>query len=203
MPASDEDAIKLAKRVLRQAVRLRRDARPMGDRRHDDLARTSLLRERLTAAVPATVACYLSAGSEPGTLPLVAWLAAHDCRILLPVLTDHDGRWRAEPAWGDYAGPDQLHAGRAGIVEPTGPAQPAEALAAAEVVICPGMAGTVTGDRLGRGGGWYDRVLGFTTAPVWMLLNDDEVLSELPLAAWDRRVDAMVTPTRFLLTSSR
>ena len=203
MPASDEDAINLAKRVLRKAVRFRRDARPAGDRQQDDLARTSLLRQRLVVEVPCTVACYLSAGSEPGTLPLVAWLAAHDCRILLPVLTDPDGRRRIEPAWGDYAGPDRLRAGRAGIVEPTGPVRAGEAVAEAEVVICPGMAGTVSGDRLGRGGGWYDRVLGLTSAPVWLLLNDDEILSELPCAPWDRRVDAVITATRFVLAPPR
>lgn len=198
MPASDEDAIRLAKRVLRKAVQLRRDARSDGDRRHHDLARLSLLREQLLSASAGTVACYLSVGSEPGTLPLIGWLAAHDRRILLPVLTDGAGRWLPDPAWGDYAGPDRLRSGRAGIVEPTGPVLPDPAVAGADVVICPGLAGTDTGARLGRGGGWYDRVLGAARGPVWLLLNDDEVLPQLPTAAWDRSVDAVITPTRFL-----
>ena len=38
-----------------------------------------------------------------------------------------------------------------------------------------------------------------TTAPSWVLLNDDEVLPVVPTADWDRPVDALVTPTRFLL----
>ena len=198
MPASDDDAIRLAKRVLRNAVQLRRDARSEGDRRHDDLARLSLLRGQLLSMSADTVACYLSVGSEPGTLPLIGWLAAHDRRILLPVLTDGAGRRRHDPAWGEYAGPDLLRSGRAGIVEPAGPVLPESAVAEADVVICPGLAGTGTGARLGRGGGWYDRVLGAAHGPVWVLLNDDEVLPELPTAAWDRSVDAVITPTRFL-----
>jgi 5-formyltetrahydrofolate cyclo-ligase len=197
VPGSDEGAIGLAKTVLRKAVQLRRDCRSEETRRHDDLARLSLVRERLSALRPRTIACYLSAGSEPGTLPLVGWLAAHDVEILLPVVSDGAGR-RREPGWARYAGPDALRTGRAGIVEPTGPFLAADAIAQAELVVCPGVAGSERGERLGRGGGWYDRVLAHAGGPVWLLLNDDEVLPELPVAPWDRPVDALVTPTRFL-----
>lgn len=197
MPGSDEGAIGLAKTVLRKAVQLRRDCRSEESRRHDDLARLSVIREQLNALRPRTIACYLSAGSEPGTLPLVGWLAAHDVEILLPVVSDGDRR-RPEPAWARYTGPDALRTGRAGIVEPTSPVLPAAAIARAELVVCPGVAGSERGERLGRGGGWYDRVLGQAGGPVWLLLNDDEVLPELPVAPWDRPVDALVTPTRFL-----
>ena len=51
----------------------------------------------LSARMPDTVAAYLSAGSEPGTLQLVAWLAAHRVRVLLPVLVAPDRR-PARPA---------------------------------------------------------------------------------------------------------
>ena len=52
------------------------------------------------------------------------------------------------------------------------------------------------GDRLGRGGGWYDRALAQASpaAPVWVLLNPDEVLQVIPVQPWDRPVDALLTP---------
>jgi 5-formyltetrahydrofolate cyclo-ligase len=194
---ADAAALRAAKQVLRKAVRLRRDARDPVRRRRDDLARVEQIRGRLDDRPPPVVAGYLSTGSEPGTMPLVGWLAARGVRLLLPVLSDVDVR-RTEPAWAGYGGPDALRIGARSILEPTTPVLPPEVITEAGLVICPGLAGTSRGDRLGRGGGWYDRVLGQVQAPAWVLLNDDEVLESLPVQAWDRRVAAIVTPTRFV-----
>lgn len=199
---ADEQAVAAAKRLLRNAVRLRRDARDPGQRAAADLARVEVLRRQLHDQPPPVVACYLSAGTEPGSLPLVGWLASQNVRVLLPVLTDKDGNSRAEPAWAHYAGPEALRVGRASILEPTGPVLP-EAPADAELVLCPALAASPAGDRLGRGGGWYDRALADVLAPVWTLLNDDEVLDTIPTTSWDRPVDGIVTPTAFLECSDR
>lgn len=198
--ATPEDlaAISTAKRLLRKAVLLRRDARPEAERRTHDLARMALI-ERVLASVPDTVACYLSTGSEPGTRRLVAWLAARDVRVLLPLLTMPNGSWRSEPAWADYTGPDNLRAGRASILEPTGRALPVTEITRAELIICPALAASGYGDRLGRGGGWYDRALAQAAGRTsCALLNDDEVVPQVPAQPWDRRVDLIITPTKII-----
>ena len=61
------------------------------------------------------------------------------------------------------------------------------------------------GDRLGRGGGWYDLALRYasSSAPVWVLLNDDEVMPAIPTHSWDRRVDAIFTPTQMIMCEPR
>jgi 5-formyltetrahydrofolate cyclo-ligase len=198
--AVDRAAIDGAKRMLRKAVLFRRDARAAARRDRDDEARMSIIESSLWDRMPDSVAAYLSAGSEPGTLQLVAWLTAHRVRVLLPVLSDPVGGRLDRPAWAPYEGPDALRIGALSILEPTGEALPSEQLPEAELIICPGLAANTAGDRLGRGGGWYDRALRHASqsAPIWVLLNDDEVLETIPIQPWDRRVDVIITPTRMI-----
>lgn len=196
MSAADQAALAAAKRQLRSAVLLRRASRCPAERSADDEARFAQLAAALTERRPDTVAAYVSSGDEPDTLRLVAWLAARRVRVLLPLLTDGAGHRLPEPAWAAYAGPEALRAGPLGLLEPTTTPVPAQQLPEAELVVCPGLAGNASGDRLGRGGGWYDRALRHVgqTAPVVLLLNRDEVLDVIPSQPWDRRVDRLATP---------
>jgi len=193
--AADDEAIAGAKATLRRAVQLRRESRSLAQRTRDDEDRLAVLEAAVGSRPPATVAAYLSAGAEPGTLQLVGWLAAHRVQVLLPVLSG--GR---DPAWASYAGPDALRLGRHGILEPTGDPLPAAGLVGADLVLCPGLAANERGDRLGRGGGWYDRALAHAApdTAVWVLLNTDEILPAIPVHDWDRPVHALLTPAALL-----
>ena len=143
------------------------------------------------------LAAYLSAGTEPDSLRLVAWSVAHDIEVLLPVLTDGAGSWLPGPAWAAYAGPDALREGRSRILEPTGPPLAGDALAGVDLLVVPGLAADAAGNRLGRGGGWYDRArAAHPDLETWLLLNYDEVLEVVPTDTWDLPVDLLVTPTR-------
>ena len=203
--AADDAAIRSAKAVLRNAIQFRRDSRPPERRGLDDAARQDLLEDALRCRMPDTVAAYLSFGSEPSTLRLIAWLAAQDIRVLLPVLSLPGEEGLGKPAWAPYEGPDALRTGQFSMLEPTGEPVPAEQLPEAEMIICPGLAANREGDRLGRGGGWYDRALihASSSAPVWVLLNDDEVLETIPTHPWDRRVDAIFTPSHMIMCEPR
>lgn len=196
----DDLAIESAKILLRRAVILRRDLRAAPVRQTDDGARFELIRARLEGYRLATVAAYLSSGSEPGTLQLVAWLAAHGVRVLLPVMTSAAGDPMGEPAWARYAGPDALRVGARSILEPRTEVLAGTALSDAQLIICPALAANPLGDRLGRGGGWYDRALqgADSGAQVWALLNNDEVLDAIPTRQWDRRVTGVVTQSKVI-----
>ena len=138
----------------------------------------------------ATVAAYVSVGAEPGTGPLLDALAARGTRVLLPVLLpDGDLDWAA------YDGPDDLTPAARGLLEPAGPRLGRDAVAAAEVVLVPGLAVSATGDRLGRGGGSYDRALArvAVATPVAVVLHADEVGLPVPVEPHDRPVSHAVT----------
>jgi 5-formyltetrahydrofolate cyclo-ligase len=55
------------------------------------------------------------------------------------------------------------------------------------------------GNRLGRGGGSYDRALTRTSAWRVALLHDGEAVAELPAEPHDQPVHALVTPRRGLV----
>jgi 5-formyltetrahydrofolate cyclo-ligase len=139
----------------------------------------------------ATVAAYVSVSSEPGTGPLLDALKAMGRRVILPVvLPDLDLDWAV------YDGPDGLERARRGLLEPTGERLGPDAVATADVVLTPGLAVDRTGMRLGQGGGCYDRALGRVPVGTFTctLLYDGELLDEVPTAAHDRPVTAVVTP---------
>ena len=148
----------------------------------------------LIAAEPvrraATVAAYVSVGTEPGTGPLLEALGASGRRVILPVLlADGDLDWAVHTG--------TLVRATRGLLEPPGPRLGPGAVATADVVLTPGLAVDQTGMRLGRGGGSYDRALGRVPVGTFTctLLYDDELVGAVPAEAHDRPVSAAVTPS--------
>jgi 5-formyltetrahydrofolate cyclo-ligase len=67
-------------------------------------------------------------------------------------------------------------------------------------MIVPGLAFDAQGNRLGRGGGWYDRLLGATggaAVPV-ALAYEFQIVDEVPVRQWDRAVNYIVTERRVI-----
>tara|TARA_Y100000296_G_scaffold69473_1_gene83328 strand:- start:227 stop:871 length:645 start_codon:yes stop_codon:yes gene_type:complete len=64
-----------------------------------------------------------------------------------------------------------------------------------------------SGNRLGMGGGYYDRTLAFTKGQTVKpkligIAHDIQQVSSLPIAPWDVPLDAIVTPTGILYQSA-
>lgn len=136
------------------------------------------------------VAAYLAVAPEPDPMPLVQELSKLGYSVILPVLQSLQ-----VPQWGKWGG--DLVSGFRGIMMP---ALADGDLAQADVIWITGLAASPTGDRLGTGGGWYDRALAMKSpkALVGVLLYDDEVLAQIPVESWDQRVAVIVTPKRVI-----
>jgi 5-formyltetrahydrofolate cyclo-ligase len=138
-----------------------------------------------------TVAAYYSVGAEPDTRGLVYALWKRGTYVLLPLLLP-DG----DLDWASYEGPDSLVPGPRGLAEPGEPPRGPEVVARADVVLAPALAVDHAGNRLGRGGGSYDRALARVSPliPVIALLYDDELLGHVPAEPHDTPVRAAVRP---------
>jgi 5-formyltetrahydrofolate cyclo-ligase len=94
----------------------------------------------------------------------------------------------------------ELTAGRFGIQEPTGSGLLPEADYSGLVVFVPGVAVDPRGNRLGRGRGWYDRLLKCLDdrSIAVALAYELQVVEEVPAELWDERVDYVVTEKRII-----
>ena len=156
-----------------------------------DAARTSagrLIRDhvldRPEISAAGTIAAYYSAGSEPDTRGLVFALWKRGSYVVLPVLLP-DG----DLDWASYEGPDSLAPGPHGLLQPVEPVRGPGTVARADTVLVPALAVDIRGNRLGRGGGSYDRALARVgpQVPTIALLYDDELLPSVPTEPHDRR----------------
>ena len=143
-------------------------------------------------AAAGTVAAYYSVGSEPDTHGLVFALWKRGSYVVLPVLLP-DG----DLDWASYEGPDSLAPGPRGLLQPVEPVRGPGTVARADVVLVPALAVDVSGKRLGRGAGCYDRALARVggQVPTIGLIYDGELVPSVPAEPHDRAVRAVARPS--------
>lgn len=133
-----------------------------------------------------TVLLYYPKNNEVDVLPLFRRYK-RDKTLLLPVT--HRDRMTAHP----YEGNDKMHRGKFGIPEPTTP----EFQGKIDVIIVPAVAFDRAGNRLGRGGGYYDRFL--KKQPHATLIGvgyDFQLVDEVPVRKHDQKVHRIILPSQ-------
>ena len=179
------DSLQAAKAKLRQTQRATRAARSAGEQHRASEAVVRHLVAHLQGQNHLKVAAFMAFRGEidlaalRGALPELAWY--------IPKVVERDGpllfgRW--DPA--------SLTTGAFGILEPSGELVGVDVL---DVVLAPGLAFTREGDRLGMGGGFYDRTLNGYGGRVIGVAYEEEVLETIPSGAHDRRVDSLASPS--------
>lgn len=183
---------------LRALMRQRRRALPVRERLDAAAAVASHLLPEL-AAFEGRIAGYWAVGGELPLHTVQSNLPA-TLRWCLPVLHD-DGRLRFR----EWSAGQALAPNRHGIPEPAqGPLLAAGQLA---VVLVPLLAFDAMGNRLGQGGGWYDRSFAFRRAVdgepgaaqgsprLIGIAYDWQQAMALDAADWDVPLDAVATPS--------
>ncbi len=161
-------------------------------------ADSALLRDRLGAdpefRAAGWVLGFIPLRSEPDLLSLITAAAAAGRTVLLP-------RW--DPAAGEYFPAIAPHDGSL-VPGPFGIPQPAPEAAAVphdrlDLILVPGLAFDREGRRIGRGKGFYDRLLAKAPqARKWGVAFDLQIVDEIPIETHDVNLDRIATPSRWL-----
>jgi len=142
-----------------------------------------------------TVLGYASLPLEVGTDELLSEAWRRGRRVVLPRCGAGGGRMTLHQT----RGAEELSPGRYGIREP---AEECEAISIGEieVALVPGLGWDRNRSRLGRGAGYYDRLLG---SPEWGgltvgLFYSAQELEEIPRDPWDVPLDLIVTERKVI-----
>ncbi len=132
------------------------------------------------------VAAYVALPGEPDLRPL-DWVGERT--VLLPRV---DGE---AVIFHHVESPDQLRPGAFGVFEPDAALCPVASPSEAGMIFVPGLAFTAEGARLGRGRGFYDRLLANLPRSVLRVgvCFPGQVLDELPVESHDELVDLVLT----------
>lgn len=133
------------------------------------------------------VAAFAALAGEPDLRPF-DWLPQR--LVLLPRMEDE------RLVFHEVTAPDQLKPGPFGVPEPDPGLCPVADVAKADLIFVPGLAFTADGVRLGRGRGYYDRLLaslpgGALTVGVCFAC---QLVDDIPREVHDEPVDLVLSP---------
>ncbi|MFW0118355.1 5-formyltetrahydrofolate cyclo-ligase [Rothia sp. CCM 9417] len=140
-----------------------------------------------------TIAAFLPLPTEPPILDGLAYAHRAGHRVFVPVVLP-----QGQLAWVLWSPVAPLVTNALGISEPLGQRLGAEAFLEADIRLVPALAYDMHGNRLGQGGGYYDRLLKLLPAQAMDastlgLVFSREILDGLPHAEWDATLNYALT----------
>lgn len=149
------------------------------------------------------VAAYLDNDGEVSLGELILLLQTRAVATSLPVLHPFSGK---HLLFLDYTPHTPMKKNRFGIAEPELRCQSVRLLAEHQVILMPLVGFDNKGNRLGMGGGFYDRTLAnldrLSYRPLLIgVAHDCQQADALPVMQWDIPLNAIVTPTQTIRIS--
>lgn len=183
-----------AKRRLRRQLRRRREALSGSVTATASRAVTQRVQALPEYAAARVVHSYVSSlGNELDTRALIRCCLEQGRRVIVPVVRPGSKTLgHAEIESLDELQPDRWYL----LTPPPGAERWLYRLAEIDLILVPGVAFDPQGNRLGLGGGYYDRFLAQIRAPRAGLTYDQLLLPELTPEPHDIRMDLVITPSR-------
>ncbi|MCW8107103.1 5-formyltetrahydrofolate cyclo-ligase [Alteromonas ponticola] len=181
-----------------------RNARNLLSRQQQQKASQAILDQTKQFLPPAVkrVALYLANDGEPDLSLLIKHCWQHGMATSLPVLHPVT---KKHLLMLDYTAHTKMQTNRFGIAEPALDCQAIRLLSEHDVVFMPLVGFDKKGNRLGMGGGFYDRTLSKVAEQknrprLIGIAHDCQQADSLPIQPWDVPLDAIITPTLIIQT---
>ncbi len=185
--------------TLRQAIRQQRRALTPAQRQHYARQLASHIVHSRLFRPAQHIACYLANDGEMDLSPVIQRIWSMSKQCYLPILSEG----KEKQMWfAPYQAGDTLIPNRYGIPEPDCHSDAWLAPQQLELVLMPLVAFDDQGNRLGMGGGYYDRSFAFLTRPHGIkkprlvgVAYELQRVDTLPFEPWDVPMNAIATET--------
>jgi 5-formyltetrahydrofolate cyclo-ligase len=183
-----------AKAELRRSLRAALRRLGEAERASASTQAQALLRRQAVWLEARAILFYAPIAGEIDLTPLLEEAVAAGKTAALPGFVSATGTYGAFAV--SHLGRD-CRPGKFGVPEPS-PACAAWPLNRLDLALAPGLGFDLSGRRLGRGGGFYDRLLARVGGIKCGVAFDRQIVERVPAEAHDIRMNVILTPTRWL-----
>ena len=183
---------------LRQLIRQRRKSLSQAEQQAAAQQLVTRFQEHPEIQGARRIALYLANDGELDPLPAIHWLWSQRKEVYLPVLHPFTP---GHLLFLRYTAISPMTRNRYGIAEPELDVQQVLPHSMLDLICTPLVAFDAEGNRLGMGGGYYDRTLacwhehGLGPRPLG-LAHDCQQVESVPQAQWDVPLPQIITPAR-------
>lgn len=144
-----------------------------------------------------TIMYFVNFNKEVATLDMIPQTLSHDKRVVVPKTIHKERRMILSEI---FDVDEDLAPGLWNIPEPKPDKMRPVAPKDIDFVVVPGVAFDEAGNRMGYGGGYYDRFFPELRdgVPLVAVTFELQMLPLIPVAPWDRQVDIIVTEKRII-----
>jgi 5-formyltetrahydrofolate cyclo-ligase len=188
-----------AKAALRERIRAELKKLTAAECADASVRACDLLRKQAVWAQAGAILFYAPLADEPDLWPLLTEALAAGKTVALPRFEGEQNHYAAALIRDPMR---DIRPGRFGVREPVADC-PGVELNRLDLMLVPGVAFDLDGGRVGRGRGYYDRLLSEFAGVACGVAFDEQIVARVPREPHDARLNCLLTPTRWRLVTGR